>query len=161
MTITLIRHAKSSWDYDVIDHDRPLSTRGINDAQLVFSALNKAITNNKNQVLWCSTSKRTSQTAKIFCSICSVALNDILFKKELYTFNSHDLEKIIKTNLNENLIIFGHNNAITDFVNKFGNYYIENVPTCGVVILKFDALNTILPQKGVISKTIFPRDLKK
>jgi phosphohistidine phosphatase len=159
MTITLIRHAKSSWDYNVIDHDRPLSARGISDAQLVFSEFKKTFQD--KGVVFSSTSKRTSQTAKVFCSILTIDIDKILFKQELYTFNSSDLEKIIKSNLHESLIIFGHNNAITDFVNKFGNYYIENVPTCGIVILKFEESNTITPKKGVIIKTIFPRDLKK
>jgi len=159
MTIIIIRHAKSSWDYDVLDHERPLTSKGVMDAQLVFKELKKMLP--ENYAVLCSSSKRTTQTAKVFASTCGYNFEDILFMNELYTFNSLELEKVIKSNLNENLIIFGHNNAITDFVNKFGDYYIENVPTCGVVILKFEESNTITSKNGVISKTIFPRDLKK
>lgn len=141
-----------------MDHDRPLSTRGINDAQLVFNP-NHFFLAEPYDIL-ASSSKRTRQTAKIFCSLNNINVEDVIFTNNLYTFDSIQLEKIIKNNSKGNLIIFGHNNAITDFVNKFGNYYIENVPTCGVVMLKFDELNTFSPKKGVIIKTIFPRDLK-
>ncbi|MFC4739982.1 SixA phosphatase family protein [Flavobacterium ponti] len=158
MLLILIRHAKSSWENNFIDHDRPLSNRGVKDAQLVFNSFDFFL-NNKCEIL-ASTSKRTTQTAKIFCSLTKINFEDVIFKKELYTFDSNELEKVIRKNLKKNLIIFGHNNAITDFVNKFGNYYIENVPTCGVVIIKFDDFSTFSPNKGVITKTIFPRDLK-
>lgn len=158
MLIILIRHAKSSWKYDLKDHDRPLAERGINDAYLVFNEIKKILPIEYN--IWCSTSNRTTQTLKIFTNLNDVFENKIFFKSELYTFDSNELENIINKNNSENLIIFGHNNAITDFVNKFGNYYIENVPTCGVVILKFDDNNIYTPNKGVITKTIFPRDLK-
>lgn len=158
MFLILIRHAKSSWEYDLIDHERPLSARGINDANLVFKEIKNFLP--KEFKIYSSTSQRTTQTAKIFTSLNNLQFDDINFQKELYTFNSFDLEKCIKHYKTENLIIFGHNNAITDFVNKFGNYYIENVPTCGVVMIKFEELNTITSKKGIITKTIFPRDLK-
>jgi phosphohistidine phosphatase len=158
MLLILIRYAKSSWKHDLIDHERPLSLRGLNDSQLVFNEIRKFLPSSYK--VYCSTSKRTTQTVKIFSILNNLQFDNIVFKKELYTFNSLELEKCIKKYKEENLIIFGHNNAITDFVNKFGNYYIENVPTCGVVIIKFEDLNTISSQKGVIIKTIFPRDLK-
>ena len=31
-TLYLVRHAKSSWEFDVIDHQRPLNDRGLRDA---------------------------------------------------------------------------------------------------------------------------------
>lgn len=158
MNLTLIRHAKSSWGFDVRDHDRPLSSRGLNDAQLVFEKFSGIIPN--SPLILCSSSARTIQTAKIFSSINNIQFESIKIKKELYTFNSDELEKIVKRNASEDLIIFGHNSAITDFVNKFGDYYIENVPTSGIVMIKFEDSNTISSKKGVIFKTIFPRDLR-
>ena len=41
-TLYIVRHAKSSWEYDGIkDIDRPLKKRGINDAYLVSTVLEK------------------------------------------------------------------------------------------------------------------------
>ncbi|WP_338410872.1 phosphoglycerate mutase family protein [uncultured Flavobacterium sp.] len=158
MIITLIRHAKSTWKEGVKDHDRSLSSRGVKDANLVFADVSSFLT--PSSIILSSTSNRTTQTAKIFSELNRVQFDSIRFKKELYTFNTIELEKVIKKNNVENLIIFGHNNAITDFVNKYGDYYIANVPTCGVVIIQFEELDTFSTKKGVIIKTIFPRDLK-
>lgn len=158
MKLILIRHAKSSWDYDFDDHDRPLAIRGINDAQLVFKNHKNIFP--KNSSIFCSSAVRTIQTAKIFATKTNLMFDSVLIKNELYTFDCDKLVKIVKKNNVDTLIIFGHNNAITDFVNKYGDYYIPNVPTCGVVIIKFENSNTISPKKGVITKTIFPRDLR-
>ena len=39
--LTLIRHGKSTWEYQVRDHDRVLKERGIQDAHLIGSYLKK------------------------------------------------------------------------------------------------------------------------
>lgn len=156
--LILIRHAKSSWEFNVKDFDRPLTQRGIDDANLVF----KQLSNYKlfEYDVWCSNASRTKETAKIFSDITGYDLNKISFKSELYTFEVNDFINSLNANFSDKLIIFGHNPAITDFVNKFGDYYIENVPTCGVVILKFDTTEKNTFTKGKILKTIFPKDLK-
>jgi phosphohistidine phosphatase len=159
MNLILIRHAKSSWNNDLLDHNRPLSKRGINDALVVFQKYMGLIS--KSSSIICSSATRTIQTAKIFTINTNLDFSIFKILDELYTFDSYKLEKIIKKYYTDNLIVFGHNPAITDFVNKFGNYNIENVPTCGIVIINFEKLNTISPKQGVIVKTIFPRDFKE
>ena len=48
-TLYIVRHAKSSWEYDGIeDIDRPLKKRGINDAYLVSTVLQKKIETNNS-----------------------------------------------------------------------------------------------------------------
>ena len=37
--LILIRHAKSSWKHDVIDHERPLNSRGVKDVELMSNHL--------------------------------------------------------------------------------------------------------------------------
>ena len=39
-TWVMVRHAKSSWEFNVSDRERPLATRGIHDAALVAKELN-------------------------------------------------------------------------------------------------------------------------
>ena len=79
-----------------------------------------------------------------------LVIETIFFSDELYTFDEKKLFEIIKKCKNEhdNLILFGHNEAITNFVNKFGNIFIENVPTSGLVWIKFDCLEWKLLKKG-------------
>ena len=43
-TLYIVRHAKSSWEYEGIkDIDRPLKQRGINDAYLISNVLQKKL----------------------------------------------------------------------------------------------------------------------
>jgi phosphohistidine phosphatase len=89
-------------------------------------------------------------------------VNEIIVKKDLYTFDENQLEKVIKSLNNdvENVILFGHNAAITNFVNKFGDGFIENVPTSGLVWIKFNCKEWKLLKKGTTQTVLFPRDLK-
>jgi phosphohistidine phosphatase len=89
-------------------------------------------------------------------------LESIVFKDDLYTFDEKQLERIIKSCNNdyENMILFGHNEAITNFVNKFGDVSIDNVPTSGLVSINFDADDWETINKGKTQKVIFPRDLR-
>lgn len=158
--LILIRHAKSSWGAPLRDIDRPLTSKGIHDAHLVSSHIGDQIP--KSFVLWSSIAKRASETAIIFAQNISFPLESIIFKEDLYTFDERKLEQIIKSCPNDydNLILFGHNEAITNFVNKFGNIFIDNVSTSGFVNIIFDTNSWKDIEKGVIKKVIFPSDLK-
>ena len=37
----------------------------------------------------------------------------------------------------EKVMIFGHNHAFTSICNIFGDQYIDNLPTSGLVVIKF------------------------
>ena len=156
----LIRHAKSSWEAPLRDYDRPLMKSGIRDAHLVSSNILKHVP--KTYLMWSSAAKRAAETALIFAQNISYPLESIVFKEELYTFDDKKLEDIIKSCPNEydNLILFGHNEAITNFVNKFGSVSIDNVSTSGFVSINFESTNWNTIQNGNTVKTIFPRDLK-
>jgi phosphohistidine phosphatase len=80
----------------------------------------------------------------------------------LYTFERSALEKVIKgcNDEYENVILFGHNEAITNFVNKFGTINIDNVSTSGVVFLTFQSASWRDISKGITERVVFPRDLK-
>lgn len=156
----LIRHAKSSWDAPLQDKDRPICNQGIKDAHLVSSKMVEYLSN--TYTIWCSAAKRATETAVIMAQNISFPLENIDFKSNLYTFDESELEKIIKSCSDDvkNLIIFGHNGAITNFVNKFGDISIDNVPTSGFVSINFQTQNWSSISDGKTIKTIFPRDLK-
>ena len=158
--LILIRHAKSSWEAPLKDFDRPLMKKGIHDAHNVSASISKFLP--KTFLMWSSTAARALETALIFAQNISYPLESIIFKDDLYTFDEKQLEKVIKScnNAFESVILFGHNEAITNFVNKFGDVFIENVPTSGFVALQFDAESWDTINKGKTQKTIFPKDLK-
>ncbi|MEZ4854162.1 histidine phosphatase family protein [Flavobacterium sp.] len=159
-TLILIRHSKSSWESPLNDIDRPLSVRGIADAHLIFSKINAILP--KTFIVWSSVARRTKESALLFSQNLDFLLENIQFKNELYTFDETQLEHSVKNceNKYDNLILFGHNNAITNFVNKFGDFFLENVPTTGVVKLQFDTNNWEHLKKGTIVETIFPSHFK-
>jgi phosphohistidine phosphatase len=158
--LILIRHAKSSWEAPLIDKDRPLNKRGILDAHNVSSKIAGDLP--KTFIIWSSTAKRALETAMIFTQNMLCPVESIVFKDELYTFDHRRLEEIVKSCNNDydSVILFGHNEAITDFVNKFGDNYIDNVPTSGFVSIGFETNSWENIGKGTILRTIFPKDIK-
>lgn len=158
--LILVRHAKSSWDLPVQDFDRPLSNRGIQNAHLVSG---KAVNYLPDTfIIWSSAAKRAMETAIIFTQNFNCPIESIILKRELYTFDLDKLEASIKNcnNQFDNLILFGHNEAITNFVNKFGNVYVENVSTSGFVSITFDTDTWVTISKGKTIKVLFPKDLQ-
>jgi phosphohistidine phosphatase len=158
--LILIRHAKSSWEAPLKDFDRPLMKKGILDAHEVSTNISKYLP--KTYIIWSSTAARASETAVIFAQNISYPIESIIYRDDLYTFDERQLEKVIKScdNSLESVILFGHNEAITNFVNKFGDVFIDNVPTSGFVSLQFDSESWDSINKGITHKTIFPKDLK-
>ena len=158
--LILIRHAKSSWDTPVKDVDRRLDQRGLKDAHVVSSKIHSFLP--KTFVISSSTAKRASATAIIFAQNINFPVESIIFSDLLYTFDVKQLEKFIKSfdKTTESLILFGHNAAITDFVNKFGDVLISNVPTAGFVSISFDTDCWTKIDKGKTNKIVTPKDLK-
>lgn len=157
--LILIRHGKSSWDLPIEDHERPLSNKGIKNSNIIFDKLLNTLP--QRFLIWSSTAKRALDTSVIFSEVANIPSELTIIKPELYTFDyTHLLQTIKKCEDSiPSLIIFGHNNAITDFVNKFGNKYIENVPTSGVVMIDFESDNWHDIKNGTITQTLFPKDI--
>ena len=81
-TLYIVRHAKSSWEYQgVEDIDRPLKKRGIKDAYLMSKFLSKKI--NKPDVFISSVANRALHTSVIFCQNFNYPLSNLKIKKEL------------------------------------------------------------------------------
>ena len=159
--LILVRHAKSSWNEDVKDHDRGLESRGFTDADLV--SLNFKEYQLKPDKVISSTAKRAKTTAKIFLENLEIDSANLELNENLYDFSGENLIKTIRE-IPDNfdvLMVFGHNNALTDFVNTFGDMPIENVPTSGLVVIEFHAELWKNIYKGQTIKVIFPRDLRE
>lgn len=158
--LLLIRHAKSSWEVPLEDIERPLNQKGIKEINLV--AINSVPFLPSSFIVWSSIAKRASETAIIFAQNILYPIESIVYKEELYTFDEYQLEIIIKScsNVYENIILFGHNDAITNFVNKFGDVFIDHVPTSGLVVLQFDTDDWEKIKKGKTTKTLFPKNIK-
>ena len=158
--LILVRHAKSSWKYDVGDHDRPLKTRGKNDAELL--AKHTANFYDHPDKIISSTAKRARNTSEYFVKYWDLDATKYSLSRDLYDFSGEDLISVIKScddSINS-LMIFGHNFAITDFVNTFGTLTIDNVPTCGFVVIDFEIDSWKNLSKGRTSYKLFPREIR-
>lgn len=135
-TLHLIRHAKSSnGGAAVSDIDRPLNNRGKRSCQIMAQHIVDAGCDFDN--VFCSTAKRAQMTI--------MGINQALEDKDikwsldddLYTFDSQAILQWcqrLDDSLN-NVVVVGHNPALTEFCNYVGDRYIENMPTCGYVQL--------------------------
>ena len=159
-TLYLVRHAKSSWKHDVDDHKRPLKDRGESDGQLVSAKVAETV--EPPQKIISSDATRALSTAHFFKNALHVNDEDFEVEHALYDFSGQNVMRIIKS-IDDNLgrvMLVGHNHAFTSVVNMLGNKYIENVPTCGFVMLEFEEDSWAEISTGKTVKTIFPRDLK-
>jgi len=136
----LVRHAKSSWkDLSIEDFDRPLNARGKNDAPLMGKILSKKKIN--VELIISSPAKRTRDTANFIAHKIGYT-NEIMFNKSIYESSTDDLLDVIKNfsnNLN-NVMLIGHNPGLTNLINYLSNEDLSNIPTCGIVALKFKKL---------------------
>ncbi|MGJ8593626.1 MAG: SixA phosphatase family protein [Aquaticitalea sp.] len=159
-TLTLIRHAKSSWEYDFADIDTPLSVRGIQDAKLLSKELLNY--NLVPDAIYSSPANRAFTTCQMFMEKLNLEAERLTVVKELYDFGGNQVINFIRkvNDQHSDILIFGHNHAFTSIANDFGDKYIDNIPTCGLVKLRFDVDSWKRINDGRTIMTLFPRDLK-
>ena len=136
--ILFTRHAKSSWsNASLSDHDRPLNKRGVESAQVLSEIMRVEF--DKVQEVYLSSAKRAQETAIEL----KLDMDKIYTHKNLYTFSFSDLENFIFSlkSSAQYIQLIGHNPAFTQFVNNHSKISVENIPTCGMVILQWDNAN--------------------
>ena len=160
-TLYLVRHAKSSWEYDLDDHRRPLNDRGLRDAPRVAAVVSRSL--NKPDLLMSSDALRAKTTALFFAKAYDIPENELVLEHKLYDFNGDRLLQVIRTcpDTVDCLMIFGHNNAMTTVVNVFGSKLIDNVPTCGCIAIAFDTEHWKDIAEGTTIFTCTPKQLKE
>ena len=135
----LVRHAKSSWDdYMLTDENRPLSERGKRDAPAMAKMLNEK--DPDLEYLLSSPAKRALETAKIFRKVFKLGKDKLDKDSRLYHASPSTMVEVIQNvdDRYQSLAIFGHNPGMTDFLNRFSDASIDNIPTCGVARIDVD-----------------------
>lgn len=139
-TLFLVRHAKSSWDDVALDDkDRPLNERGKEEAPRMGKHL--AGYDVKPDLITSSPAVRALKTAEKIAKELGFKKSDVVVDEGLYTFDGGSLTDVIKgfDDKYRSVMMVGHNPAITSFANELSGVGIDNIPTCGVVLLEFDA----------------------
>jgi phosphohistidine phosphatase len=133
----IIRHAKSSWaEIGQRDFDRPLNERGLRDApEMARRLIQRNIT---IDLFVSSAANRALTTTRLMMQEMKMEEDQLVIKSELY----HAPPSIILSSIQQcddkynTIAVVCHNPGITMFANMIQGLSIDNVPTCGVLVLQ-------------------------
>ncbi|MFC3198581.1 SixA phosphatase family protein [Parapedobacter deserti] len=157
----IIRHAKSDWSFDVNDFDRPLNQRGYDNAPAMATRLAQyAVHPDK---LISSPAKRAITTAQLFAERLGIPPEDIQTDGRIYEALPNTLLEIINglDNVYNSVALFGHNPGLTLLVNYLADEDVYNVPTCGIVHIRFERVENWVEVSGGIGTNVWfaaPKD---
>jgi phosphohistidine phosphatase len=114
-TLVIVRHAKSSWDFDVDDHKRPLSARGRRDADALGRLLSQRSL--RPDLVLCSTATRTRQTWD-YAKAGGATSGEVQYVREIYHAWVPELLAMIREVPEQihTLLVLGHAPGIPDLV---------------------------------------------
>lgn len=138
-TLTLVRHAKSSWSNASLgDRKRPLNKRGKRDAPIMGRRI--AEHGIRPSLILSSPAKRAWTTAKIIAQEISYPLEFLQREDGLYLASLHDFLDVLVAQDPEfnSIMVVGHNPGMTDFANYLSPGLTGNLPTAGVVSVEID-----------------------
>jgi len=158
--LTLVRHATSSRDdMSLEDFMRPLNDRGRRDAPEIGRRLREGGV--QPELIVSSPAKRAIKTARIIAGELNSPKAEILEADEIYEASAGELLGLVRRLPEEkrDVMLVGHNPGLTDFANLFLRPGLENIPTCGMVRLAFDALHwrDISPQRASLLVLDYPK----
>ena len=139
-TLYLARHAKSSWKHpELSDIERPLNKRGKRDAPIIGNLLKEKGV--KPDKLISSHAVRAQKTAVVIADIIGYPKNKISIDENIYEASSTELINIIQSfdDIYNSVMMFGHNPGFTMVNNFLTDSFIDNIPTCGVVGIRFNS----------------------
>lgn len=147
-TLTLVRHAKSSWkDINLSDRKRPLNHRGERDAPV----MGKRIAENgiRPSLIISSPATRAWTTAKIIATEIAYPIEFLQREDELYLASLNDILDVIAAQDNgfNHLMVVGHNPGLTDMANFLSPGLTHNLPTAGIVSVQIDQEHWNLHQR--------------
>jgi len=155
----IVRHAKSSWDYDnIADVDRPLKVKGIKSAYEIAGKIR--LKNNLPELILSSPANRALHTAMIFTRVFDMPASQVQIDEGFYESSvRYCIDKIRTTDDSVNtLMVFGHNPDFTELANQFLKESLSDLPTTGTVKLEFsgDSWKTIDKSTLISHSFIFP-----
>jgi phosphohistidine phosphatase len=140
-TLILFRHAKSSWDNNVEDHERPLAERGRKAAPVMAKWL--AASGSKPTVALVSTARRTQETwALVVPELGKITKRDVSEIYEAPAVRLLDAIHAVEPSV-ESLIIVGHNPGMEDLARllmkgdgaEAGARMRKKFPTAAIAVL--------------------------
>ncbi len=138
-TITIIRHAKSSWDYpELPDVIRPLNKRGIDAAVQVGRHLAKL--HEKPDLIISSPATRAYHTAVCVAQILGYRLKNISVEPTVYFEGEQGIMNLLReqSDLNDHVFVFGHEPTCSDLIYTLTSERIGKFATASVCKIELD-----------------------
>lgn len=137
LTLTLFRHAKSSWNTDAAsDHERPLNKRGLRDAPVMAQELLKR--GIKPDRCLVSTATRTRET--IAACVDEGMVNDerVTYLDELYLASAESLLSVVQYDFiaaqtpPQHVLVMAHNPGLEELADNLSGFQTGPLPTAAV-----------------------------
>ena len=159
--LSLLRHAKSSWDTPGADRDRPLNHRGERDAPRMGVRL-KARQLRPSLILT-SPAARATATARSIANALGYPTEFIQREEQLYLASAGAILNIVAAQEDtfNDLLLVGHNPGMTDVINELiPDFELDNLPTAGIVSIDcaVDTWNQPIRGKGELVFFDYPKN---
>lgn len=140
LRLTLLRHAKSSWDdRGLADADRPLGPRGLRDAPEMGRRL--AARHDLPDLIVSSPALRALATARAVAREIGYREDRIVPEPGLYLADAATVLAFLRGlgDAPRHVMLVGHNPGFTDFANRLDDLSIDNLPTAAMLCVDFTA----------------------
>lgn len=159
--LSLVRHAKSSWDYEELsDFERPLNERGRRDAPAMAQRVRRLIGTPDRLVS--SPALRAITTAHVFADAFGLGLEEVQLQPRIYEASPATLVQILRQldDADSHVMLFGHNPGFSQLAGLLAPCPFDEVPTCAVVHLALDIghWRDAGPGLGKLHHYLFPKD---
>jgi phosphohistidine phosphatase len=135
--LTLLRHAKAEPDSGAKpDRERALAPRGLGDAPRMGRRLREG--GARPSLIITSPAKRALQTARLVATELGYPREFLQREAELYLAAPDAILAVLarQDNAFNDVLVCGHNPGLTDLANELTGARIDNLPTCGVVVIE-------------------------
>ena len=163
MKCILVRHGKSSWDTNHLDHDRPLALRGIRASEKIGRWL--SANDHIPELILCSTAERTRQTWGIIKKVVN-SKNEEQLVPELYGASPATMLRFLQRADRSPVLMVGHNPGIGELAHfllqkppQTSNFF--RYPTCATMVCEFPSTKwqDIIPGEATLVDFVVPREL--
>jgi phosphohistidine phosphatase len=170
LTLSLLRHAKSSWKNPTLpDRERPLASRGVADAPVMGRAM--AERGIDPELILCSSARRTVDTLALVLPELKVEPK-VVYEDSLYHPSPAEMLEMLRAiqpGANRVMIV-GHNPEIQAFAldligsgpKHVRDRLTEKFPTAGLAVINFTAglWSSIDVNSGSLNLFLTPKELK-
>ena len=162
-TLTLLRHAKSSWtNAHLSDHERPLNDRGKRDApEMASRLLDRSCI---PDMIYSSSAARALETAAIVAETMRIQDTHIKVFDKLYLATAECIMAVVMQAENtaiEHLMVIGHNPGMETLGSYLSNEAMAQLPTAGVYHFGCQGFDLVRPPNAGATSSDSPASLSK